>query len=62
MSPAHDGMTLRPLAPGDEADLLRIHAAPEVARWWDEPDEGFPGPTSPRPRGWPSRSTAGSPG
>ncbi len=35
-------MTLRPLAPGDEADLLRIHAAPEVARWWDEPDEGFP--------------------
>jgi len=35
-------MTLRPLAPGDEVDLLRIHATPEVARWWDDPDEGFP--------------------
>jgi aminoglycoside 6'-N-acetyltransferase len=35
-------LSLRPLAPGDEADLLRIHAAPEVARWWDMPDDGFP--------------------
>jgi aminoglycoside 6'-N-acetyltransferase len=35
-------MVLRPLAPGDEAELLRIHATPEVARWWGEPDEGFP--------------------
>jgi aminoglycoside 6'-N-acetyltransferase len=34
-------MVLRPLAPGDEAELLRIHATPEVARWWGEPDEGF---------------------
>jgi aminoglycoside 6'-N-acetyltransferase len=33
---------LRPLTPGDEAELLRIHATPEVARWWDEPAEGFP--------------------
>ena len=35
-------LALRPLAPGDEVDLLRIHTTPEVARWWDAPDEGFP--------------------
>jgi aminoglycoside 6'-N-acetyltransferase len=35
-------LRLRPLAPADEAELLRIHATPEVARWWDAPDEGFP--------------------
>ncbi len=35
-------MTLRPLADGDEAELLRIHATHEVARWWDAPQEGFP--------------------
>jgi aminoglycoside 6'-N-acetyltransferase len=35
-------LRLRPLAPEDEAELLRIHSTPEVARWWDEPDEGFP--------------------
>lgn len=33
---------LRPLASGDEAELLRIHRTPEVARWWDVPDERFP--------------------
>jgi aminoglycoside 6'-N-acetyltransferase len=33
---------LRPLAPGDEAELLRIHTTPEVARWWDAPADGFP--------------------
>jgi aminoglycoside 6'-N-acetyltransferase len=35
-------LRLRPLAPGDEAELLRIHHTAEVARWWDEPEEGFP--------------------
>ncbi len=35
-------MILRPLAEGDEAELLRIHATPEVVRWWDVPSEGFP--------------------
>jgi aminoglycoside 6'-N-acetyltransferase len=35
-------VTLRPLAPGDEAELLRIYCTPEVRRWWDAPDEGFP--------------------
>lgn len=33
---------LRPVAPGDEAELLRIHRLPEVRRWWDEPPAGFP--------------------
>jgi aminoglycoside 6'-N-acetyltransferase len=33
---------LRPLAEGDEAELLRIHATPEVVRWWDVPADGFP--------------------
>ena len=35
-------MRLRPLAAGDEAELLRIHRTPEVARWWGAPDVGFP--------------------
>ncbi len=35
-------MILRPLAAGDEVDLVRILTTPEVARWWDAPDEGFP--------------------
>ncbi len=35
-------VTLRPLAGADAAELRRIHATPEVARWWDAPDEGFP--------------------
>lgn len=33
---------LRPLAKGDEAELLRIHRTPEVVRWWDAPVESFP--------------------
>jgi aminoglycoside 6'-N-acetyltransferase len=40
--PAGHQLTLRPLAPGDEAELLRIHRTPEVVRWWDEPEDGFP--------------------
>jgi aminoglycoside 6'-N-acetyltransferase len=35
-------MTLRPLAEGDEPELLRIHRTPEVARWWDAPADDFP--------------------
>jgi aminoglycoside 6'-N-acetyltransferase len=35
-------MVLRPLEPRDAADLRRILAEPEVARWWDEPDDDFP--------------------
>jgi aminoglycoside 6'-N-acetyltransferase len=33
---------LRPLAEGDEEELLRIHRTPEVTRWWGEPEPGFP--------------------
>jgi aminoglycoside 6'-N-acetyltransferase len=33
---------LRPLAEGDQAELLRIHHTPEVVRWWGEPADGFP--------------------
>lgn len=35
-------LQLRPLQPDDAAELLRIHTTPEVARWWDVPDPGFP--------------------
>jgi aminoglycoside 6'-N-acetyltransferase len=35
-------LTLRPLEKGDEAELRRIHATPEVARWWDLPGDDFP--------------------
>ncbi len=43
-------LTLRPLANGDEADPLRIHRRPEIARWWDLPATAFPWdePTSTR--------------
>jgi aminoglycoside 6'-N-acetyltransferase len=35
-------MVLRAVARGDEGELRRIHATPEVARWWDPPEDGFP--------------------
>jgi aminoglycoside 6'-N-acetyltransferase len=35
-------MVLRPLAEGDEAELRRIRATPEVVRWWDVPEDDFP--------------------
>ena len=38
----NESITLRPLAAGDEAELLRIHQTPEVTHWWDVPDESFP--------------------
>ena len=37
-----DDIVLRPLAEGDDADLRRIHATPEVARWWGLPADDFP--------------------
>jgi len=43
---------LRPLAEGDEAELLRIHATPEVVRWWDAPSEGFPWTDEPEAERW----------
>jgi aminoglycoside 6'-N-acetyltransferase len=35
-------MVLRPITQGDEPSLRRIHCTPEVSRWWDLPEEGFP--------------------
>jgi aminoglycoside 6'-N-acetyltransferase len=33
---------LRPVGDADVQELRRIHFTPEVARWWDEPGDGFP--------------------
>jgi len=35
-------LDLRPLAPDDAPQLRRIRATPEVARWWEPPEEDFP--------------------
>jgi aminoglycoside 6'-N-acetyltransferase len=35
-------LIVRPLAQGDADELCRIHATPEVARWWGAPDDRFP--------------------
>jgi aminoglycoside 6'-N-acetyltransferase len=35
-------LRLRPFQPDDAPELLRIHKTPEVVRWWDVPDPGFP--------------------
>lgn len=35
-------LLLRALQPDDDTELLRIHATPEVAHWWGEPEPGFP--------------------
>jgi aminoglycoside 6'-N-acetyltransferase len=37
-----NAIVLRELRDADEAELLRIHRTPEVARWWGQPDDGFP--------------------
>lgn len=42
MADATADLTLRPLVPEDVDELRRIHATPEVARWWDLPEDGFP--------------------
>lgn len=33
---------LRPVVEDDAGELIRIHRTPEVAAWWDLPDDGFP--------------------
>jgi aminoglycoside 6'-N-acetyltransferase len=33
---------LRALAPRDAAELRRIRSTPEVARWWEPPEDDFP--------------------
>jgi aminoglycoside 6'-N-acetyltransferase len=35
-------LVLRPLADEDAAELRRVRATPEVARWWDEIEPEFP--------------------
>jgi aminoglycoside 6'-N-acetyltransferase len=35
-------LILRPLAPEDAPELRRIHATPEVERWWGAAPDGFP--------------------
>ena len=35
-------VVVRPLVAGDADELVRIHLTPEVRRWWDVPDDGFP--------------------
>ena len=35
-------IVLRPVEARDAAELRRIHALPEVARWWDQPGDDFP--------------------
>jgi aminoglycoside 6'-N-acetyltransferase len=35
-------LDLRPLAPADATELRRIRAMPEVARWWEPPEDDFP--------------------
>lgn len=37
-----DDLQLRPLAPADAPELLRILQTPGVGRWWGAPDPGFP--------------------
>ena len=39
MSPV---IQLRPLSADDAGELRRILATPDVARWWDPPDDDFP--------------------
>ena len=36
------GVELAPVVAADADALRAIHALPEVARWWDAPDPGFP--------------------
>jgi aminoglycoside 6'-N-acetyltransferase len=38
----HDELTLRPLVAEHAPELRRIHATPEVAYWWDRPEDAFP--------------------
>ena len=35
-------MVLRPLVEADAEELRRILTTPEVARWWDPPEDDFP--------------------
>jgi len=45
-------LDLRPLAPDDAPDLRRIRATPEVARWWEPPEDDFPLDADPEVTRW----------
>jgi len=45
-------VTLRPLAEDDVATLQRIRETPEVTRWWDALEEGFPLSDEPEATRW----------
>ncbi len=47
MADSPKDIKLRPLQAADAGELRRIHATPEVARWWGEPPEGFPATDEP---------------
>ena len=40
---------LRTLQADDEPSLRRIRYTPEVWQWWDDPEDGWPLPTTPSP-------------
>lgn len=42
LTAADPPLVLRPLVAGDAEELLRIHRAPQVVRWWDVPADDFP--------------------
>ena len=50
LSAQQPDLVLRALVASDEAELLRIHRTPEVRRWWDEPEDGFPWSDDPEER------------
>jgi aminoglycoside 6'-N-acetyltransferase len=35
-------VNLRPMEPADDEALRRIRAMPDVWRWWDDPEDGWP--------------------
>ncbi|HEX3174829.1 MAG TPA: GNAT family protein [Solirubrobacterales bacterium] len=45
-------MILRPLEPRDAAELRRIRGTPEVERWWDPVEDGFPLEDEPEATRW----------
>jgi len=45
-------VVLRAPVATDASELRRIRDAPEVARWWEAPEEGFPGDDEPDVTRW----------
>lgn len=45
-------LSLRPLAPEDAGELIRIRRTPDVRRWWGEPEPDFPSGDDPEAVRW----------